>query len=828
MIEKSVELFKEIQKILQGHGKAENRLPENAWFIGEDCVACFPTVHSESRYPYSVDGFTLWAYRSGYISVNESTFTLFPNVDEGKQPYLAFFAGKKCGEEYIPYSLTGVASQPRERVNRCTVFTPSAAYYLVAEEDLNLSLRIALDNDKSILLSMCAQNNSSHLQEVYLASYINCLMRYMMVEDVESKWFKVGKKYPNGFIIESVVDVTREKSVNFYAAIAISLSGNQCGVSSTTSRADFAGGKNKTINCAEALFKGEFTQERPVCGFTDTAIAGEITRFNLPGGGFCEQDIVIRIYTNKEEAEKFLLNGIAPGMVDKAVQRLEEKDKVKHSDEAMLRMNFGATSGEINGGAFEKFVSQVIRQVEYCALAKTSTLSMLGMRDVFQQIESALMWNSSECRKKMLEAFSFIGIDGRVPRQYSLPACKGGIPVMDLREFIDQGLWIIDAVYTYLAYTGDVDFLKEECGYYVYRGRETLCTDEHDSVEKHLLRIIDFLIENLDKNTGCLRILYGDWNDALDGLGTNKSGEGFGSGVSVMATLQLYKALGEMAEILEVYGGNAEKAKRLRDCRIDIGNSLNKFALQKKDGKRRILHGWGDKQEYFVGSYNDVDGVERDALTANAFWVLSDLYEDDKSIKADILSAYERLDSKYGLKTFEPAFERGCKGVGRIPNLPAGTAENGAVYVHATLFAIWSLFKMGESKVAWEQLFKIIPLSHEFISTSPFVMSNSYVCNEQLNADGESMSDWYTGSATVLIKVLCRCVFGIELTQTHITINPAEYIPFDNAEISICVRGNILKVRLERDGDNRKLFINGTEYKSVYTAELPSTDNISA
>ena len=54
------------------------------------------------------------------------------------------------------------------------------------------------------------------------------------------------------------------------------------------------------------------------------------------------------------------------------------------------------------------------------------------------------------------------------------------------------------------------------------------------------------------QNTGCIRALYGDWNDALDGLGVSTvSGVEYGTGVSVMATLQVYQNLGEMLEILE-------------------------------------------------------------------------------------------------------------------------------------------------------------------------------------------------------------------------------------------------------------------------------------
>ena len=136
------------------------------------------------------------------------------------------------------------------------------------------------------------------------------------------------------------------------------------------------------------------------------------------------------------------------------------------------------------------------------------------------------------------------------------------------------------------------------------------------------------------------------------------------------------------------------------------------------------------------------------------------------------------------------------KKVGRITHLPEGTAENGATNIHATLFGIWSLFLMGEEEKAWEQLYKILPVTHEFISTTPFVMPNSYVYNEERGFDGESMSDWFTGSGCVLIKVLLWQIFGIKADLNGIKIRPSKYIPFDGAEISLKLRGEDIKVKI--------------------------------
>ena len=228
------------------------------------------------------------------------------------------------------------------------------------------------------------------------------------------------------------------------------------------------------------------------------------------------------------------------------------------------------------------------------------------------------------------------------------------------------------------------------------------------------------------------------------------------------------------------------------------------------------MHGWGDKLAYKIASYCDNDGINRDGLTSNAFWVLCGALEWDSSLKKDILQAYARLDSKYGLKTFEPYFAEDNQEVGRIIKLPKGTAENGATYIHATLFAILSLFEMGECEKAWEQLYKILPLTHKTISTTPFIMSNSYIYNEERGLDGESMNDWFTGSGCVLIKAIVWGAFGILPSLNGLVIRPANFFPSNEAFIKLRVKNCDLSISYKKQGDTQRRFIvNGKEKKAV-------------
>ena len=164
--------------------------------------------------------------------------------------------------------------------------------------------------------------------------------------------------------------------------------------------------------------------------------------------------------------------------------------------------------------------------------------------------------------------------------------------------------------------------------------------------------------------------------------------------------------------------------------------------------------------------------------------------------------------------TFDQYFDKkDAYKVGRIVNLPKGTAENGATYIHAGMFFVRALFQMKEGQKAFEQIYKLIPITHDKITTSPFVMPNSYGYNPELGIDGESMSDWYTGSSNTLLKAIIFDMFGIKpQIGDELVIEPTNYFPSDNAEISLPIKGKKVTVRYQNTHLNkRKIYVNGEE-----------------
>lgn len=812
-------LYLQVKALDKSGDREKRRMPSECFFLDGGAILCYPREIGDGRYPYQTDGLTLWAYSSGNMEVGESLYNVFLNSTEGKEPYIAFFAGKKLDSgKYFPISITGVARQPfEEEVERFTVYTPEAVYYFAETKELLSVVRAFVDDKKRICFSAYVENLTDKETETYLTSYFNPLMRHQDMDDFEDKWYKACTVTEYGYRFRVTEHINRDNCMLHYGALRVEGRKN---ASITTSRYDFTGSTASSINCSKALQTGKFAKEKTHTEFTDIAIAAEINSVTLRGGESYQLDYVMALSDDKQRAEKLVLEekSVCEGLND-AISLAESKK----GDDAIqkLGVQFEGFNGLLEGKEIpvNGFFYNVMRQVDFCARAKNYAGPYIGVRDVTQQVEAAIVWDPAYARKKIIEVLSFLGDEGRAPRQYSYAASEKVPPKMDLRAYIDQGIWLIDAAYTYLCYTDDYSILNEECGYYNFdgfsrkerAGQMVRFSKRRDSVLEHLIAIADYLSSNLDEKTGCLHALYGDWNDALDGLGrTDKKGQDFGTGVSVMASEQFFRNLTVMISILEKVGGKEEKINEYKATRERLKNGLIKYAIVSNGKERKILHGWGDERSWFVGSYQDNDGHSRDSVTVNAYWILSGMHKECPEMLPEIMKAYQRLEGKYGIKTFLPAFAPTNDKVGRITHLPEGTAENGATYNHSTNFAIWSLFEIGEDKLAWETMYKVLPVTHSFITTTPFVMPNSFIYNEERGFDGESMNDWFSGSGCVLIKLLFGGVFGIRPTLDNLEIRPSSYMPCKTAKITLPMKGATLNVVYKNEGKGeRRYLVNG-------------------
>lgn len=812
-----IEKVKEIvSKVNDLRKTKDNTLPDNSYFLDDGSVLCYPRKYGDSRYPYQTDGLVMFAHTNGYIDVTEGMFNVFRQAHYNEDTVIGFFGGIKRGEEYLPVSITGAAQAYGDDFNRYTVFTPTAVYYVTEAEGCIYALRAYVDGDKHLRFTMGVINNGEE-KETYLCSFFEPMLRYIAAEGFFNRMTKYGKRFPNGSYIHKSLNMCMD-----CMSVRYKVTGNVTKEYHTTAKGDLLGYKGRCLANAEALRKGCFERCVSNTNTTELPITSDMLYFELKNGESARVDYEMLVTDKELNAELFTMSPIDIEASEAALCKMAAKEGDIYGN---LKLSFeGWDEDRIGSGVLNRFLEYVKRQVSLCALGKNYAGNMLGIRDVFQQLESSLMWDKEASRAQIVKVMNYMLDDGRAPRQISFPSAEKPIPDFDLRPYIDQGPWIIETIYSYLAFTGDYSILDEECTYYHTDSTfgPLSLSEIKSSILCHMVDIVNYLVSKIDPETFCLRALWGDWNDALDGLGhTKDEGKEFGSGVSVMATEQLYSALNKMIEILERTGKMPETVLTYRDIADKLAEGYRENAIVEESGVKRVLHGWGDKKEYYVGSYEDYDSKSRISLTAHAFAAISGLTEEYPELKEDIIKNILSLDSKYGLLTFDASFDEIDPRVGRISTITPGTYENNAAYAHASTFGIMALFIMGRSKEAWEQLEKTMVITHDNPTMTTFVMPNSYCYSETYSIDGVSMGDWYTGSGTVLLKELVKHGFGIQPTLEMLYIKPPKFFPCERAELEIIIDSKKLTFEIQGKGEaERHVYFDGDDItgENGYTA----------
>lgn len=800
-------LLNQIKKVTKEHSP-DCSMVSNCFFLKNGNILAQRNPYGDSRHPYSVDGLTLWAYASGNIVINQSNFFVIPPTVEGKEPYINLYGGIKNKQgKYDFFSFFGNCDNSLDFSDNYTVFSENFCYFIRKIKHFVFAVKLMISKDKKLILSSIIINNSNKEDDAFISFYFNPLLTHTSEESEETKWFRTLTIKENCSTFVSIEDLSREVHLHNYAVLKNSHNGDEQQL--TSRRMDYVGDKNRSISQSTSLRNGCFEMSLKTASFVDMVAYGDIIKKKVTKEEPLRSNYQISLAFSEQELSRF----------ENELYDLETNDNyfanVNKSKTNNLKIDFGPFNKKykLNNILFNNFLNSVIKQVNYGSTTKNSSLMLLGIRDVYQMMEASLLWDPQKVREKIIESLSYMDISGRAPRQYSKET-EGGKPLFDNREFIDQGQWMISTVYQYLAFTNDYSLLKEKCGYYqLIERKDGIKLDVTETIYKHLIRIINFLIENIDNKTNCIKALYGDWNDAVDGLGrSSDEDQKFGNGVSVMATCHLYKNLHEMYEISEQFEGI--KNEKFLKISAKIEDGLLKNAIVFKNNEKRIVHGWGENKSFFVGSFDDVDHKNRHSSTSNSFFVISGLYKNHPELKETILKAYDSLDSKYGLKTFDEYFDKkNAYQVGRIVNLPKGTAENAATYIHAGLFFVRALFMMNEGEKAFDQIFKLIPITHEKVSTSPFVMPNSYGENPALGIDGESMSDWYTGSSNTLLKAIVFDMFGIKpKLGNELVIEPTNVFPSDEASLSLKIKHKKVIVRYKNNHENnRYILVNGSK-----------------
>lgn len=353
-------------------------------------------------------------------------------------------------------------------------------------------------------------------------------------------------------------------------------------------------------------------------------------------------------------------------------------------------------------------------------------LDKMGYRDILQDVMGVTDFEAPYIRAKLIEALKYQYPDGRAVRQYEKHEGGGH----DLRMYKDSVVWIPDTLVRYLKQTGDMSLLDEVVPYLDYETLQPSST-ESGTIYDHACRAIRSLYADSGYH-GLCTIGYGDWNDALSGIGGDK-------GVSVWLSCACVFAANLMAELAQFIGRD-DDAREFSEIAETLTERINEHAW---DGQWYIyaINSKGTP----VGSQENAEGKIH--LNVNT-WSLFTGIAQAAGREQQVWDSVAQLATPTGHALLKPAYTQiSREEVGRIADQMPGMFENGSIYTHGEAFYLYALACTGQADRWLEELTKTLPsnLVPDLVTGPPHQQSNFFVGPDH-EAYGANLFSNFTGS----------------------------------------------------------------------------------
>lgn len=415
---------------------------------------------------------------------------------------------------------------------------------------------------------------------------------------------------------------------------------------------------------------------------------------------------------------------------------------------------------------------QARNQARFCR-----ALDKVGYRDVLQDLLGLCDTEPAYVRRALLRTLRYQSADGRAVRQYCLFPGAGH----DMRMYMDSSSWIPDTLARYVKETGDFSILDEQVSWFDMQRQDP---DESNtgSVYEHALRAVKSLAENTGFH-GLCRIGYGDWNDALSGIGGEK-------GVSVWLSCACVHAAGTMAELAE-HLDRQQDAQAMRDIAATMTQRINEHAW---DGEWYIYAINGEGKP--IGSKSSPEGQLH--LNVNT-WALFTGIAKAAGREEQVYRSLERLATPVGHVLLAPAYSNASRAeVGRIADQKPGMFENGSIYTHGESFYLYALIAAGRGDECYRELVPGLPSTAvQDLATGPrHQQSNFTVGPEHPNFGGQLFSN-FTGSISWYRRTIER-MLGVTAAFDALLIEPHPPKHWQEYEVRKIWRGREVQVRFRR------------------------------
>ncbi len=430
-----------------------------------------------------------------------------------------------------------------------------------------------------------------------------------------------------------------------------------------------------------------------------------------------------------------------------------------------------------------------------------ATLDKVGFRDIMQYLMGSTDFEAPFCRVAMRHSLKYQLPSGLAFRQYEKFPGSGH----DMRLYHDMPTWIPDALVRYVKETGDRAFLDEIVPFLDEKTLQPSETD-NDTVYEHARRAIRFVSSQTGYH-GLCRIGYGDWNDAISGIGGEK-------GVSVWLSMACVYASKIMAELALWLGREGDHKEFLRIA-DSLTLAINEHAW---DGEWYIyaINGQGEP----IGSKNSPEGCIH--LNVNTWAIFSGVAA-AAGREEQVWKSIESLGSPLGHLLLKPPYTAKSRAsVGRIADIMPGMFENGSMYLHGESFYLFALVCAGRSDQWHREIQKTIASNFvPDISTCPPHQQPNFAVGPDHASWGANLFSNFTGSVGWYRKTIEK-IIGVIPEFDGLRLAPRPPKSWDRYQVKRKFRGCDLLIDFKR-GSEAKVLLDGRPVGDVIPAsELPA------
>jgi cellobiose phosphorylase len=351
-------------------------------------------------------------------------------------------------------------------------------------------------------------------------------------------------------------------------------------------------------------------------------------------------------------------------------------------------------------------------------------------------------------------------------------------------KWSDDGLWLVQAVYRYVQFSKDTEFLKVEYEIPESGGKKRKVYDT-------LKAVIHYSGTVSIGNHGLPLIDFADWNDCLKvdpNYLTGKEKETLtgpvdGYSESVMNGFLLKLAINHMEELSFNLGDLAYR-EELKHQKQMLSRNLQEHAWKGDFFARVLFNRYGDKITY-LGAGGDGFSRKKEIpgtyfLNSFSWSVLSgEATEEQIGIMLEGIQKY--LISPFGFPLMSPTdLSRVAQATATGEYFP-GDRENGGIFKHATMMAAAAMVKASKEAEDIKLAVKLRDLAYWMVNLvlpfktleNPFMAcGNPRWCTQYINSQtGENIGPTLSGTSTWLTLTLFE-MLGIEYRDGQLLLNP--------------------------------------------------------